>query len=265
MRKRICVFLLSLAAITAVFAQQTDAKKINSIKRDDQYIYAEATMNTEEEAYQVAEELLATYINEYILSKKKLNKAERVIVKDIASKCEKIRMMRGEMSRVFVYVKKSDLIPADNALTLVKTEVQEKDTVCEAPPAVVEDVPAEGFTADDLPEEDLPVEIIARNENLRLNVSWQQAVVDELLGTSFLTGAKALLNRLRAEYKVKRYGSYNECKNPAACFWVIAGQDGYVQTVLGPGTERRTNFKTLQYDSLQNYSGSDAIWFTLSN
>ncbi|MCD7898469.1 MAG: hypothetical protein LUH22_00915 [Bacteroides sp.] len=74
MRKRAIVFMLSwIAVVGTVFAQESDTKKINSIKRNNQYIYAEATMSTEAEAYQIAEELLTTYINEYIETKKKLS------------------------------------------------------------------------------------------------------------------------------------------------------------------------------------------------
>lgn len=259
MEKRIITLLLSLIVLAgATWAQQSDSKKINSIKRNSQYLYAEATMNTEEEAYQVAEELLTTYINEYIESKKKLNKAESVIVKDIASKCDKIQMMRGEMYRVFVYVKKSDIIPAENSITLVKPETPDSIADTEGvPPAVIEVLPSgEGQSADGMDA--------APGEAPRLSEAWQQNVIDELLSLSSLTEAKALMNRLKAEYKIKRYGSYDECKNPANSFWLIADGNGRLQTILGPGTDRRTNFKTLQYDALENYSGFNAIWFTLS-
>lgn len=257
MEKRIIILLLSWIVLAgATWAQQSDTKKINSIKRNSQYLYAEATMNTEEEAYQVAEELLTTYINEYIESKKKLNKAESVIVKDIASKCEKIQMTRGEMSRVFLYVKKSDIIPAENSMTLIKPESPDStfDTG-EVPPAVIEVLPTNGNQFSDN---------MVAGEAPRLSEAWQQNVIDELMLVSSLTEARALLNRLKAEYKIKRYGSYDECKSPANSFWLIADGNGTLQTILGPGTGQRTNFKTLQYDSLENYSGLNAIWFTLS-
>lgn len=257
MEKRIIMLLLSWIVLAGVIsAQQSNTKLINSIKRNNQYLYAEATMNSEQEAYQVAEELLTTYINEYIESKKKLHKAESVIVKDIASKCEKIQMMRGEMYRVFVYVKKSDIIPAENSITLIKPEnVDSIADTQEVPPAVIEVLP---------PDENRPLENALMGEAPQLSEAWQQNVIDELLSSSSFTAAKALLNRLKAEYKIKRYGSYDECKNPANSFWIIANESGTLQTILGPGTNQRTNFKTLQYDSLENYSGFNAIWFTLS-
>lgn len=246
MRKRgIVCLLLWITAIGMVFAQETDTKKINSIKRNNQYIYAEATMSTENEAYAIAEELLTTYINEYIDSKKKLSQAENVIVKDVSGKCDKIQMMRGEMYRVFVYVNKSDIIPAENVVTFVKPESAN-------PEASVESANKHNAAGGD------------GNEALKLETAWQQALVDELLATSSLAGAKAVLNRLKVEYKVKRYGNYSECSNPADCFWLIIDENNLIQTVLGPGMEQRVNFRLMQYDSLKNHSGSNAIWFTLS-
>ncbi len=253
-----------------VFAQESDTKKINTIKRNSQYIYAEATMDTEAEAYQVAEELLTTYVSEYIESRKKLNQAENVIVKDIASSCSKIQMMRGEMYRVFVYVKKTDIIPADNAITLVKTEVPASpaDTAT-IPPAQVAGAPEPLAPVAETPEPTAPEAEVTEQpipaaEAPKLNQAWQQAAIDELLAAKSLTDAKMLMNRLRVEFKIKRYGTYDECKNPSECFWLIASDEGKVLTILGPGMTQRTNFKTLQYDSLQNYTGKNAIWFTLS-
>ena len=229
MKLKTTLVLLGCIIAASISAQQSETKQINSIKRNNQYIYAEATMATESEAYQVAEELLTVYINDYVEDKKKLSKAENIIIKDIASNCDKIQMMRGEMYRVFVYVKKSDIIPADNLITMVKPEVVEvkPEPTIALPPAQIEELP-----------QGEPVEV-ADNP---VESSWQQNVINELLAASTLTSAKASLNRLKVEYKVKRYGTYDECKNPNNCFWIIADNNGMIQTILGPGTQR-TNFK----------------------
>ena len=140
MKLKTTLVLLGCIIAASISAQQSETKQINSIKRNNQYIYAEATMATESEAYQVAEELLTVYINDYVEDKKKLSKAENIIIKDIASNCDKIHMMRGEMYRVFVYVTKSDIIPADNLITMVKPEVVEvkPEPTIALPPAQIE-------------------------------------------------------------------------------------------------------------------------------
>ena len=72
------------------------------------------------------------------------------------------------------------------------------------------------------------------------------------------------MNRMRAELKLKRYGSPDTCKNPVKSFWLIFDGEEII-TILGPGTADRTNFRSLTIDNLKNYSGKDAIWFTMSN
>lgn len=51
-------------------------------------------------------------------------------------------------------------------------------------------------------------------------------------------------------------------------FWVILEDDTdkSLVTILGPGTNDRVNFRTRQYDSLDNYfgKGKSAVWFEFS-
>lgn len=265
------ILLFSLLGIGNICAQNSDAKKINSIKRNDQYIYAEATMNTEDEAFQTAQDLLLTYVNEYITEKKKLDKANSVIIKDISSKCEKIQMMRGEMFRVFVYVNKKDIIPADNATTLIKLEeteeteeqTEETPSKTENPAEEKEVVPTEPVTTSD---NTVPVPTDTNEaEASPLPEIWQQQTIERILTATSLESAEIIINRLKAEYKIKRYGKFNDCKDPDNCFWLVYNNKGDIITVLGLGKEKKTNFKTMKYDSLNNYSGHGAIWFTLSN
>lgn len=285
MLKRLCLILAGLALSFTICAQQSDSKKINSIKRNTSYLYAEATMDTEEEAFKTAKESLMTYIREYIESKKSLNNANNVIVKDVANRCEKLQMMRGDMYRVLVYVKKDDILPADNGTVISRsgeTEqpdtakvsvpdagLEQKDTVSVPPVPVNDGLPSvseinslpNAFDDEDSEASDLDFEM---EEVSRLETAWQQNVIDELLKASSLTEAKAMLNRFKTEFRVKRYGSYNECRSVAEAFWLIVEHGGGVKAVLGPGANERANYKTMRMDRLGNYSGYDAIWFTLA-
>ncbi len=288
MIKRIFLLVFGLVITITLCAQQSDSKKINSIKRNPSYLYAEATMETEEEAFNTAKEALMTYIQEYIDSKKSLSNANSVIVKDIANRCERMQMMRGDMYRVLVYVKKNDIIPAANSETIDRpnsavvkdtivavkadtTALKQADTMAVNAVAVDDGLP----TVNEInnkpnvfgnnSEEKESVEQNMVETAAKLEIAWQQRVIDELLEASSLTEAKAMLNRFKAEFKVKRYGSYNECKNIGESFWLIVENGGgSVKAILGPGADERTNFKTMIKDRLGNYSGYDAIWFTLA-
>ena len=288
MIKRFFLLVFGLVITITLCAQQSDSKKINSIKRNPSYLYAEATMETEEEAFNTAKEALMTYIQEYIDSRKSLSNANSVIVKDIANRCERMQMMRGDMYRVLVYVKKNDIIPAANSETIDRpnsavvkdtivavkadtTALKQADTMAVNAVAVDDGLP----TVNEInnkpnvfgnnSEEKEAVEQNMVETAAKLEIAWQQRVIDELLEASSLTEAKAMLNRFKAEFKVKRYGSYNECKNIGESFWLIVENGGgSVKAILGPGADERTNFKTMIKDRLGNYSGYDAIWFTLA-
>ena len=115
MIRRLLFIMLALLISAPGFCQESDSKKINKIKRNTQYLYAEATMKDADEAYETAVELLNGYIDEYVQSKKKFNSSDNIIIKDMGKNSDKIQMQRGELTRVFVYVKKSDIIPAENS------------------------------------------------------------------------------------------------------------------------------------------------------
>ena len=248
------LFALCMAVLLALPAlcQESDNKKINKIKRDNQYLYDESTMKDPQEAYESAMVLLNQRIDEYVKTKKKFKSSDNIIIKDIASKSERIQMPRGELTRVFVYVKKSDIIPAENS-TMRENAGKKEDPEPEP---------------DKLKSEVTPItpagDVISGDASLRLSTPWQQEVIDQLLACTTLIEAKALLNRQKAEYKVKRIGSRDNCRNAADCFWVVGDAGGSLVTVLGPGSTERTNFRTLQRDALENFGDATALWFIMA-
>lgn len=249
MIRRLLTVILAVFMTIPVFCQESDSKKINKIKRDSQYLYAEATMKDAQEAYSTALELLNNYIDEYVQTKKKFESSDNIIIKDIEKNFDRIQMNRGEMVRVFVYVKKSDIIPAENSRmreNVGKKEDDKKKLKSEMTPITLDG------------------EEINGDASLRLSMPWQQDIIDKILSCNTLIEAKALMNRQKAEFKIKRIGNMSNCRNSVECFWVISDATGAVVTVLGPGSEQRTNFKTLQPDVLENYTEATAIWFTMA-
>lgn len=242
MKRLLFILSLALTCVITGMAQESDSKRINKIKRDNKYLYAEDTKPTEQEARQGAEETLQTYIDEYVATEKKLKKAEHIVIKDLQSKIDRIEMKRGTMVRAFVYVKKSDIIPAENVV--VTDGPGDPDRQAE-PVSTIEPLPAPSLEATGLPQ-------------------WQQELIKELLQKQTLTEARAHLNRLKAEYKVKRLGAPAAAKNTAQLFWVVALPNGGGLTVLGPGNEERINYRTMTTDQLSAYSGNDALWFEMA-
>ena len=119
MIKKFTITLLALIIGVATMAQKESvSKQINQIKRNPLYIYSEATMATEEEAREVACEMLFKQVKEYAESKKYLVKADNILIKDIKTKSESLMMRRGTMYRVFLYVSKIDIEPVNNVTNI---------------------------------------------------------------------------------------------------------------------------------------------------
>ena len=270
--KRFLLFVISTIISLSALGQSI-SKQINDIKRSSHYITAEATMETEAKAYELAQELLGKQIAEYASEQKSLKKAPNVIVKDVAGKAEKMQMNRGSMVRVFLYVKKNDIIAADNTRILVQnvqTESQKSGINSQQAPEEQEPQATTDFVslaepikseadenADSSTEHDADIINDGQSE-------WKQNTINEILRCNSVGEAKSLMDRLRTEMKIKRYGVPNNCKNPEKCYWLIFDEQENIITVLGTGSSERTNFRTKEMDTLMNCSGKGAIWFTLA-
>lgn len=121
--QRIYTLLFVVFVSLSVMAQNEEAQKkeINRVKlHPGQYLYAEVVAADLQDALNLAEELLQKRIGEYVAEKKNLGQGGSVVALDTKSHWETISMARGtNMFRAFMYVKKSDIIPAENA-TLIE-------------------------------------------------------------------------------------------------------------------------------------------------
>lgn len=293
MKRRILMLIcMCVSFVCLAYSQTSDVgKQINNIKRDGLYFYAESTLETEEAARESAILMLANFINDHI-NDKGLPHDKKITEQDLAN-AQSLKMKRGTMIRVFVYVKKGDFVPVEETArtsteeelvseveTIKGQKTAEKESeVLENTPVVLQEtyhVKEEPIAASVVQEEAVEKEALSvvteaasvesADGSLRLPIAWQQAAIDDLLTNTNLQGVMTLLNRMKAEYKVRRFGTYNECRNAAMSFWIICENDNSMNliTVLGPGANERVNFKTMKYDSLGNYSGKNAIWFELA-
>lgn len=130
---KLVIALFAILCPTAGFAQKDYAAEkalITKVKRSPgTYVYAEATCRTEEEAKSIAEDVFLQNINEYVASQKKLRGANNIVVNNQKGLQQTVTLPRGSnMHRVFMYVKKNDIIPADNSVVLSKEEVAKTET-----------------------------------------------------------------------------------------------------------------------------------------
>ena len=266
------VFTFHLSPFTSLHAQTS--KEINKIKRSSSYLYAEATMDTEQEAADIAYELLMKQVEEYIASKRKLSEADNVLIKDIKSRSEQLNMMRGEMHRVFVYVEKNAIEGVENttvvnnasgATVAINSPVQPTPKPTPKPTShpSTSTLPPPTSTLHP-PTSDLQPPTSDLQPQPSPLPAWQQQAVADLLDCADLAAVRAKLNRLKAQYKVKRFGTADHCPNAAEACWAIFDDQGILLTILGPGTNTRLDYRSMRESSLEAYKGMNALWFNFA-
>lgn len=231
--KRITAVALSAVALFSSVSAQTSVedqkKEINKIKKSSSYIYAEATLADKQAAIDLAKDILYQNVNEWVSKQKKFAGSNSVVTVNTNYAVDDMTLPRGNMYRAFMYVKKSDIIPASNV------------TVTETPEMQV--------AADGKPSS--KVEVIAGDTEA-------SAVVSELLKAENTGQLSAVLKQLKQQGKVSDYNKLSALSQPEGYFMVIFTREGNIEAVLSDGADR-VNMKTGQADKIANYKGCGAI------
>lgn len=241
-----CLLLPALTISAQTNSNVEEKKKeINSIKKNSQYIYAEATAATEQEAKDLAEELLYQEINEWVATQKKLRQSNELLISDRKELWSNVSLPRGNMFRSFIYVKKSNIQSADN------TEV-----MANANPMTPEQDLAASKAAKGKKQE-------AKAEKLESTAEMvYPAVVMEIAACTEYTDMANKIKQYQQEGKIGSYARYAQLNKPEINYLAIYNKAGKVVAVLTPG-ESRINVKTQEADKISNYSGCGAIGFTV--
>lgn len=274
--KKILSFILLGSFGLLAMAQQTEAEikaQINKIKRSKSYLSAEATMKTEEEAKAVALELLVGEINDWVESKGKKDEVQQIVLQDINSNTQQMDMKRGSQSRVFVYVKKKDivLIYGEGQLVLNDEELQplsaiasqgsnaaqETPAATEEPatqPPVAEEQPAAEEAAP-APDEQPAAEPAAPQEELSPLQRIQQAQT--------MTAMKSVFAKLKGEGRIT-YGAYKGGELKENCYLLFYDRAGNIKAVVKKSGDTMTDTQNGAAVTLTSFSGMGAYWFVLN-
>jgi len=218
--------ILAWLPLFSLFADQTDEvkKQINKIKKSSQYIYAESTAPTEADARSYAESRLYEEVNAWVATQRKLKKSTNLVVNNRKELWTMLSMPRGSnMYRSFIYVKKSDILPTENAVVIPNQSLP----------------PVEESIKETLPE-----------------------IVTQIAACSLYGDMAAMVKQAKNDGKIKNYGRYASLANPDKCYLIIYNREGKVVATLTPEPGRK-NIKTNKPDSVKNYSGCGAIGFEL--
>lgn len=215
--------MLFMSLIMTSAEDNKDVKKrINSIKKSSSYLYGEATASTLEEAKSLSQEILYERINEWVAKRKKLQNSRNIVINNKSEIWTEVSLPRGNMQRSFIYVKKSDIIPANN------TEIIKNTTTIMPKASAVKEIYPEAVTT--------------------------------LCECTEYSDLATKIKYLKTTGKIESYARYASLDNPDNYYLAIYNTAGKVVAILSPGSSR-TNVKTGEIDNITNYSGCGAIGF----
>ena len=235
MKIKYTVLILSLFASLAVDAQTVAETKarINSIKKNNQYLYADVTSDNEQDAKDMVEDELYENINQWAATKKKLRGSTNFVVNNKKELWTELKMPRGNMFRSFLYVKKSEIQGVDNATIIDNTSQAQSG---KSSTSNVEEI------YDFHPSPTLKA----------------------LMACKKYEAFASLLKQKKAEGKVTFYGRYASLENPDIYFLAVYNRAGDIVAFLTPGPNR-INTATKKTDNVVNYSGCGAIGFQIND
>lgn len=248
---KLVIFLFfALGHSLAMMGQDIDVRKnINKIKKSNQYLSAEATLDTEEAALNTANELLVSEINDWVKQKRNREDVKQIVLQDISSSSEKLNMKRGAKVRVFVYVKKSDIVLIKGAGQIVLSE-DEKGNDLQALSDVAGDMKLE------------------KPEKKSKDKSESELKEARTMALSMITEAKNMVDMkdvftsLKGEKRIE-YGKYPSDGLPESYYLLFYTRTGDIKSVVEVSSGRYRSLNTNQEVQLNQFSGCGAYWFIL--
>lgn len=232
----------------SVFAQDTAMQQINEIKKQGTiYIYAESTSQTWEEALDNAKYLLGVEIETWV---KTLDTppAEGYIA-EAQKHIYNLRSMRGDRYRAFVYVKKTDIVPYENASQLVVVPISKEQ------PTTISEVSVPKQNSISEPQE---------NKTLTQAVVYQPTEFEqEMMSITDANNIGSFIKRLKSENKIGDYGKYKDMPMDIECYLFVYNRDMVIPAYLHKQGMKYINLQTGKQDQVSNYTGCGALWFQL--
>ena len=246
MKKFFILFILSTCFVSVLNAQDnSDIKsQINKIKRSTQYLSAEATMATEEEALKLARELLVAEINDWVASKRKGAEVKQVVLQDINSCAQQMDMKRGIKTRAFVYVKKKDIV-------LIYGEGQ-----------IMLNDEESGVDLQPLSEITTPLQNDAEVDENIDGKKVDSSSLDMILSARTMNDMKSVFATLKNEGKIN-YGNYSPQTILEDCYLLFYTRDGIIKSVVRKSGGKYIGAKDKKVRNLSDFSGCGAYWFIL--
>lgn len=257
-RIRIIALLATLTlSLPAAGQNSSAAARVNRIKADTGYFFGEGTMSTQQEAIDLARNILRTRIEAW----RKEQPEPTPEAEELLAGSEQILLMRGTMHRAFVYTKK----PGGQTLA-AQAPASEPEPTTTAPEPQPE-TPAEPVAEAPAPQPEQSV-----REHEAATPEPQQPArrfpCDRLVACRNIAEVVDLCNDAEVKSLIVR-GNVTRDSDPnevgGSLLVVYATSDNSVRAVLAPKNDigNRINLRTKQPDSTRNYPGCQAMWIKI--
>ena len=276
MKRLLSIFIAISISIAICPQTESVGKRIASIKKDTNYISAEAVDATEDTAYSNAKTKLDELVDQYIEKNGLAENAHSIIVKDIGEYVSQLTMVKGRMHRVFLYVKRSDIIQSQTPVEIIeivnhpeeqasiKTEENVTDSLAtvaakEIPTSLLDSVQVKEKVEPSSTHIDSRPTTAANNYLASLSPH-RRNVYERFLSTTDFNNVPYLLQEEVTLQNIRKYGVYQDCPDVDKCHWIVQSDEGI--TILTPMKNgSRINVRTGNADSLKNYQ--KGIWFRM--
>jgi hypothetical protein len=261
------LLLSGLFSFAAVQAQESDEDTKRSLEREIKtsglYLYGEAVADTKQEATKAAKTALITEINKEMVNHPEWQFAKTIQAKDIEYQTDLIDLMRGNKTRVIVYIRKENLTAVfsdetpDIKLTDKKEDKKNKKQTAQTPAAPETEQPATADSA--LVETAAPAK------------TPEQATLPEgsdLLKSILSAVSAQQVNKILLENKANGkavYGKMETLQQPGEAYIVVYTKTGELVAILDKGTEavRKDLISGEMKDTNSLYKETRQTWFKL--
>lgn len=259
MNKTAILFFVLLLSVGASAQSASSAiEQINKVKSDTSYISAETTMQTWDEAYSGAKAILEANIQDWAHANRIDSKDGTLMVKSNKNILE-IKTNRGKYVRVFLYVRKSDIIPVDKKQDVMV--IKSGDGATYKP---LKESEAKRHDEKEMRKSNVKSHVIVLSDGNKKRVPQIELNDDEKAFAAIrqFDSVKPIVDKIRQEGKLIDYGKYKDMPSEGLCYLFVYDKSGIVEAVLRRDSTM-LNLRTQQEDDIDNYKGCGAIWLRM--
>lgn len=236
-----CCLLCVLCTATAQSDVSMAIKQINAIKLNPDYISGESTAETEDAAKANARAMLEVNIEEWINSQQK-NVADLTgYVAKSGNSILEVKTTRGNRYRVFLYVKKSDIMTFTNTSDIIAAPFQKNNQQ-----TVISSIPVDTLSA--TPD----------SEQYKTNVYQPSEQEKKMIAITKFDDVKPFIMQTEG---IRDYGKFADLPATGECYLFVYNKSGGIAACLLRNGNVYRNVRNGNQDDINNYKGCGAIWF----